>query len=125
MGRPLSEDLRQRLITLVQSGLPARSAGLQLCIAPSTATRLVRQWRERGSYKARPCGGARHFKLAGARPVLEALLEKHNDWTEERIAAWLAAEHGIQVHRSSIGRFLKKMGYSFKKNPAGGRARSS
>jgi transposase len=51
-------------------------------------------------------------------------------WVERRIAAWpdlkideltaeLAAEQGLKVHRSSVGRLLLRLGLSNKKRPSG------
>ena len=50
MARTLSNDLRKRLIKAVEDGLSARAAGKKLDIAASTATGIVKDWRDRGSF---------------------------------------------------------------------------
>ncbi|MCB1717076.1 MAG: hypothetical protein KDK05_18285 [Candidatus Competibacteraceae bacterium] len=57
MPRPLSNDLRARLISNVESSLSACAAGRKLDIAQSTATGIVKDWRDRGYYAALPQGG--------------------------------------------------------------------
>ena len=48
MARTLSNDLRKRLVKAVEGGLSARAAGKKLDIAASTATGIVKDWRDRG-----------------------------------------------------------------------------
>ncbi|VAV99688.1 hypothetical protein MNBD_ALPHA02-22 [hydrothermal vent metagenome] len=66
MAKPLSNDLRFRLINYVQSGLSARSAGRKLSISASTATAIVKRWRTTGCYKPLQMGGHRRSVLKPA-----------------------------------------------------------
>ena len=56
MPKSLSNDLRKRLIKAVESGMSARAAGRKLDIAESTATGIVKDWRDRDSYEPLPTG---------------------------------------------------------------------
>lgn len=54
MTRPLSNDLRERLIKAVAGGATCRAAAARFGIAPSTAIKLVRRWRDTGTSTPRP-----------------------------------------------------------------------
>jgi transposase len=59
MTRPLSNDLRVRLIDAVAQGMSCRAAANRFGVAASTAVKLVRRWRlakNRGSSLLRPHG---------------------------------------------------------------------
>jgi transposase len=116
MAKPLSNDLRLRLIDYVQSGLSARSAGRKLSISASAATAIVKRWRTTGSYEALQMGGHRRPVLEKDRIFIEALLEKHDDWSEAVMAAHLRKERDVDVHPSTVGRFIRRLGWRYKKN---------
>ena len=48
-----SNDLRVRVIQVVESGVAARAAARQFVIGDSTAIRWAKRWRETGSVEAR------------------------------------------------------------------------
>ena len=57
MTKPLSSDLRERLIEAVAGGMSRRAAADRFGIAASTAVKWVRRWRDTGSKAPRPQGG--------------------------------------------------------------------
>lgn len=116
MAKPLSNDLRLRLINYVQGGLSARSAGRKLSISASAATAIVKRWRTTGSYKPLRMGGHRRSVLEQDRIFIEAMLEKHNDWSEAAMAFYLREERAVDVHPTTVGRFIRKLGWRYKKN---------
>lgn len=116
MGRALSNDLRARLIRCVERGMSARSAGKRLEIAASTATGIVKDWRERGCYKPL-CGRAgRKSILENEKAFIAQMVGKYEDWTEDEYCAYLEQERGLRVHPTTVGRLIRKMGYRYKKN---------
>ena len=62
MAKSLSEDLRSRLIAAVEGGLSRRAAAERFGVAPASAVRWVRAWRETGARRARTQGGDRRSK---------------------------------------------------------------
>jgi hypothetical protein len=52
-----SNDLRVRVIRVVEGGVAARAAARQFVIGDATAIRWVKRWRETGSFEARSVKG--------------------------------------------------------------------
>ncbi len=57
MGRPLSMDLRSRLLAAIDGGLSCRAAAVRFGVVPSTAIRWQAQRRETGGFAPKPQGG--------------------------------------------------------------------
>ncbi len=116
MARPLSNDLRMRLIKAVQGGMSARAAGRKLDIPASTATGITKHWRDSGSYEPFQMGGYRRPVLETEQDFIESMLEEHGDWSEAEMAAYLEKERGVCVHPVTVGRFIRSIGWRYKKN---------
>jgi transposase len=116
MPRPLSNDLRKRLIRLVESGMSARAAGARLDIAASTATGIVKDWRDRGSDEPLPTGGWLRPKLEDEADFIEPLVADHGDWSEAELNAYGREHRGIEVHDTTLGRLIRAKGWRYKKN---------
>ena len=98
MTRPLSNDLRRRVVTaMVDGGMSRRGAARRFGIAPSTAIKWVDAWRRMGSYRPRAQGGDRRSQRIEARAeVVLALVEETPDMTLAEITTHLEDEHGLQ-----------------------------
>ena len=57
MTKPLSLDLRERLVSAVDGGMSRRSAAARFGVAASTAIKWVDRWRQAGHVRPRPLGG--------------------------------------------------------------------
>ena len=114
MTRPLSNDLRRRVVTaVVDGGMSRRGAARRFGIAPSTAIKWVDAWRRTGSYRPRAQGGDRRSQRI---EVVLALVEETPDMTLSEITTHLEDEHGLQVSQSTVWRFFHRRGITFKKN---------
>ncbi len=60
MGRPLSNDLRRRVISAVEEGSSASAAARRFGVGRTTAIDWVACWRKTGRIEARRMGGDRH-----------------------------------------------------------------
>jgi len=116
MGKPLSNDLRLRLLNAVNGGMSARAAGRKLDIAASTATGIVKKQRERGYFEPLPLGGKKRSVVEKEGAFIEDMVATHPDWSEEEMAFHVRKECSISVHPTTIGRFVRKKGWRFKKN---------
>ena len=117
MTRPLSDDLRRRVVTaVVDGGMTRRGAARRFGIAPSTAIKWVDAWRRTGSYRPRAQGGDRRSRRIEAHAeVVLALVDETPDMTLAEIATHLEDEHGLRVSQSTVWRFFHRRGITFKK----------
>ena len=117
MTRPLSNDLRHRMVTaVVDGGMARRCAARRFGIAPSTAIKWVDAWHRTGSYRPRAQGGDRRSQRIEARAeVVLALVDETPDMTLAEIATHLENEHGLRVSQSTVWRFFHRRGITFKK----------
>lgn len=126
MTKPLSNDLRERLIAAVARGTTCRAAGERFGVAASTAVKWVRRWRETGSPAPRPQGGDRRSaRIEAHGPEILGLIAKSVDISLVEIADHLEREHGERFAPSTIWRFLDRNAQTFKKNSTRQRARAS
>jgi transposase len=123
MAKPLSEDLRLRVVQAVDGGMSRRAAAERFGISPSSAVRFVREWRESGSTRAKPQGGdQRSHRIEVHRELILRAIEAKPDLTLEEIAEMLKSAVGASFAPSSVWRFLDRHAVTFKKNRARRRA---
>jgi transposase len=124
MAKPLSPDLRIRIIRAVEDeGMSCRGAAARFGVAPSTAIELVRDWRSTGACEARVQGGDRRSaRIEGHAGEILALVEATPDITLAEIADHLFKAHGERFVPSVIWRFFDRHNITFKKNIARQRA---
>jgi transposase len=123
MAKPLSEDLRIRVIRAVEGGMSRRAAAERFGVSPASAVRFVRDWRERGATSAKPQGGdQRSHRIEAYREVILGAIKAKPDLTLTEIADLLKSELGASFAPSSIWRFLDRHAITFKKNRARSRA---
>ena len=125
MGRAHSGDLRERVYAEVAGGGSRRAAARRFGVSASTGVRLARRMAETGSLsparQGRPPGGG---KLAAHHDLLIRWVEAEGDVTMPELAARLASERQVVAHPASLSRYLRKAGYTVKKNAAGQRGRA-
>ena len=116
MTAPYSEDLRERIVRVVDGGMSRNAAAKQYDVSISFVVKLLRRWRQRGTIKADQYGGWKKPKLAPHAARIRALVAETCDITIDELRAVLAAE-GIEAKRSTLGDFLLAQGLSRKKRP--------
>jgi len=123
MAKPLSEDLRIRVVRAVEGGMSRRAAAERFGISVSSAVRFVKEWRESGATKAKRVGGdQRSQRIEEHYETIMSAIEAKPDMTLVEIAEMLESEMGASFAPSSIWRFLDRHGMTFKKKRARGRA---
>ena len=115
MTAPLSNDLRERVVTAVLSGESCRSVAARFGVAVSS----VVKW----SQRCRTTGSVAPDKLGGHR---KSVLEPHRDFIIERIdqvphltlhgLRQELAVRGVKVSHNAVWLFLRREGLRFKKN---------
>ena len=120
-----SNDLRVRVIHVVESGLAARAAARQFVIGDATAIRWVKRWRETGSVEAKSIKGQSRSPLKRHEEWLLDLVRQEPDLTLEEIQRRLLDERQQKAGIGSVWRFFDRNGISFKKKRSRGRAGSA
>jgi putative transposase len=115
MPRPLSNDLRERIVRAVESGMSRNAAAQKYDVSPSCAIKLVQLWQTTGSWAPKKMGGYRKHILADHADKVEKIIEEKADITLAEMQEVLAKAR-IKVGQSSITRFLNHLGLSYKKN---------
>jgi transposase len=109
------------VIEAVEEGASRREAAERFEVGASSAVRWFQAWQKEGRRTPRPCGGSRSPLEDHADQIL-ALVAEQPDWTLDEFVAALR-QRRLAGSRSALWRFLERHGISFKKKPAGSRAR--
>ena len=115
MARPLSNDLRERVVARHRSGETIRSVASAFGLAPSTVSKWTQRLRTTGSVGPAKFGGHRRPILDPHRGWIRARLAEKPDLTLEGLRAELAAM-GIKVSYGAVQKLVHDEGLSFKKN---------
>lgn len=116
MGRPYSNDLRERVVAaVVREGYSRHQAAARFGVAISTAINWVKRYQETGSVAPGQIGGQKPRKISGG----------HADWLRERCAerpftlrglvAELAEVRDLTVDYRSVWGFVHAEKLSYKK----------
>ena len=119
IGKPHPVELRERVVSLVEQGNTHTEAARRLCVSIKFVNDMVRLKRETGSLAPRPQGNPGRGKLTGVKGWVDRRIEERPDLTIDDLTMELGAEHGLKVHRSTVGRLLHRLGLSHKKRPSG------
>src|SRR6202795_2659661 len=116
VGKPLSNDLRERAVAAVlKGGLSRHRAAAQFGVAPSTVINWVRRFQETGSVAPGQMGGHKPKAIAGEHHVFLAQRITEGEFTLRGLVAELAGR-GLKVDYRSVWNFVHAEKLSFKKN---------
>jgi transposase len=126
MGRQLySDDLRSRVVAAVAEGCSRRAAAKRFAVSASSSIRWVELHAETGSVSRRQRGRKSRSPLEPHAAWLLELVDQESDLTLAEIVERLGADRGVRTTDSSVDRFFKRHGVTFKKNSARRRAGSA
>jgi transposase len=121
-----SIDLRAKIIKLYEEGkISQRKLAEQFDVALSFIEKLIKQYRETGSVAPKKRIVQTPSKLNQEQlKVLEKLVEENNDATLDELSQMLHECTGKLISRVTVGRMLKKLNLTLKKNVASNRKRN-
>jgi transposase len=115
MTAPLSQDLRRRIIRLIEGGSSARAAAERFEVSPSAAIKLMQRFRETGSAAPAKVGGHRRPILEPHAETLRLIATSRPGITLKEMREALH-ELGIDVKAlSTISEMLARLGLTHKK----------
>ena len=121
---PYSADLCRKIIVQLERGVGPSEVARNLEVHRSTAYRAWWRYQQRGQAAGRKPGGHRCSQLKEHHKQVEKWVEAQPDITLQQLRDRCLKQLGLQLHISSIARFVKQLGYSFKKNASGQRTRT-
>lgn len=125
MGRPHPMALRTRVVDFVEEGHTHRATALHFRVSVKFVNDMVKLKREVGSLEPKPQGRRGHGKLSGVHDWVRARVAAAPGTTLDEMVIALRQDHGIDVHRASVGGLLHRLGLSHKKRPSGQRAEAA
>lgn len=117
MSKPLSVDLRERVVAAVEGGLSRRKAAERFGVSISSAIRWTSLRRRTGGVRPKRQGGdKRSARIEAHAALILSLMEARRDITLVELRSALA-ERGIGVAVSTLWRFFDRHGITLKKRP--------
>jgi transposase len=118
--RAYSQDLRIRVLKASDEGLESDEVAERYSVSRSWVDRVKQRRREYGEVTPR--------RGSGRKPLLKPHIERLQELLRQQPDATLKEireELRLTISLPAISKALKKMGYTFKKNPTGGRTRTT
>lgn len=121
--RPLSEDLRRRIVEARQAGAGSVEVSQRFRVSRRTVARLYRQYERRGHLRPKQIGGYRRSRLEPHGRTLRRWIARQTDLTLAELKERCRRELGVQIGINALWHRLDRLGLSYKKNHARRRAR--
>lgn len=115
MTRPLSDDLRERVVAAVVGGESCRAVSARFGVAVSSVVKWSQRYRATGSVAPGKMGGHRKRVLEPHRTFIKERIGQTPHLTLHRLKDELAAR-GVTVSHNAVWMFLRREGLRFKKN---------
>ncbi len=117
MSAPLPDALRARFQRYIEEGLSGRAAALRLKLSPAAGARWALAIRRTGRAEAAPQGADREARASWTHIAL-CLPGSLPKMAASRCPSWVLScltRRGARAHPNAIGKFLRKLGYTYKK----------
>lgn len=122
MGKPYSEDLRRSVVQAIESGHSYEEVADLCGVSVSSVSRFLTRWRRTGSVRGEKFGGYKGYVLEPYKDRITQWVTTGPDLTLSELQARLAKDK-VAVSQTAIFRFLRHLGFTYKKKPARGRTR--
>lgn len=110
-----SLDLRKRIVKAhVEEGQNKSEVARRFGVSRWSVERYVKR-AEAGQLAATPHPGSKPWLSTEQSEVLREQVAEHNDWSLEQHAEALAKSTGIELKKSAVDKYLRKLGISHKK----------
>lgn len=118
MPKPYSIDLRERVVAMMLSGSKYHEAAERFAVSVASISRWLTRLRRDDTVEPAPFGGRKSSALAPHQEKIRALVEGEPDLTLDAMLERLAAD-GIETSRTTLHRFLQRLGLTLKKRRSG------
>lgn len=117
MGKPYSKDLRERVVTAIESGMSTRQAAVRFSIGIATAGAWARLKRATGDVRPAKQGKPKGSVLDAHAAFILGLLAEAPDTTLDEMVERLRDERSVTIVRTAVWKFLDRRGQTHKKRP--------
>jgi len=114
-GQPYSQDLRDRVVSAVDGGMPAYQAASLFRVSVSFIYKALGRRRHTGETTARPQRGHQPQKLEAYHPAIRDQVALEPDATLDELRAWMLVTHGVSVSQGGMWNALDRLGLTLKK----------
>lgn len=115
--KPLSIDLRQRIVDAITAGESRSSVARRFCVSYQTVCNLLAYLEERGTLEPQKSGSSKNKKFDDlSLTALRSWIEDKNDLTLKKIQERLQSEFNLDVSQVAIWKQLTAMRMTWKKN---------
>jgi transposase len=115
MGKPLSMDLRERVVAAIEGGMSTRQAAERFSVGIATSGAWARRKRATGDVAPAKQGKPKGSVLDPHADFILGLIDETPDITLDEIVDKLAAERGLKVVRTAVWKLLNRRGLTHKK----------
>jgi transposase len=124
MPAPLSIDLRRRIIAAWQDGEGTwDEIAERFAVGVASVDRLVRRFRKSETVVPLPHAGGVPPKIGDdGLVVVRRLLQERSDLTDDELVYGFKEETGITVSPATMGRAVRRLGFTRKKKPSSRRS---
>jgi transposase len=123
--RPLSEDLRQRIIRAREKGEGVGEVCRRFGVSRSSVERFWKEHVKTGQCRPKKIGGYRRSRLEKPDRLLRRWLTEQVDLTLRQLQQRCQEHLQIQIGTNGLWHRINRLGLSYKKNDARRRARSA
>ncbi len=109
-----SLDLRERIVAAVVGGQHKTAVSERFGVSRSTVKRYAKRQLSGQLAPSKRPGRQRQLDVKSCER-LRKQVEAHQDWSLERHAQELTKTTGVEIKKSSVGNYLKRMGITYKK----------
>ena len=113
--KPLSLDLRERIITALETHSSQKAIAHRFDVSLSSVERLATKKRLGIGLQPKPTPGRKRLVPEDKLPLFEELVRSRKDWTAQALADAWQQQEGKRLSVSTATRVLKQIRFSFKK----------
>jgi transposase len=116
MGKPLSEDLRKRIVAKRDEGHTTAEVSRIFGVSMRSVDRFCARMRAQGNLIHDKLGKPSGLRLDAHQEEISDWIAKEPGLTLEEIAARCETQFGLSIHHTTVMRALAKWGFRYKKN---------
>ena len=116
--KPYSKDLRLRVLSAVDRGMPRKEAARVFGVSEPTIRRYLKLRQETGDVEPKPVPGPPARKGAALEAALPAQAQTNPDLTLAEHCELFEDVHGVKVSTATMSRAFEKLGLPLKKSPS-------